>query len=215
GGDGAGAGERVAARCTEGKRTGGQMQEGIKPGKGEAVAQTCSEDGVMLPQVLPMLAVAAKPFDSPDYSFEIKYDGVRALTAVDESGWRLWGREGADYTARYPELDVLRRLPAGTLVDGELVTCDEKGSPDLRLLLRRDGVVDRWRIRQACRWCPVRYVLFDLLYHAGRCRMREPLVRRRESTSCPRCSPRSPRSHVDRRLPCKGIRLRFGREGGN
>jgi len=134
----------------------------------------------MLPQVLPMLAVAAKPFDSPDYSFEIKYDGVRALTAVDESGWRLWGREGADYTARYPELDVLRRLPAGTLVDGELVACDEKGRPDLRLLLRRHGVVDPWRIRQACRWCPVRYVLFDLLYHAGRCRMREPLVRRRE-----------------------------------
>jgi len=135
---------------------------------------------MMLPQVLPMLAVAAKPFDSPDYSFEIKYDGVRALTAVDESGWKLWGREGADYTARYPELDVLRRLPAGTLVDGELVACDEKGRPDLRLLLRRHGVVDPWRIRQACRWCPVRYVLFDLLYHAGRCRMREPLVRRRE-----------------------------------
>ena len=26
---------------------------------------------------------------------------------------------------------------------------------------------------------PVRYVLFDLLYHAGRCRMRESLMRRR------------------------------------
>ena len=74
----------------------------------------------MLPRLLPMLAVAAEPFDSPEYSFEIKYDGVRALAAVDEMGWRLWGRERADYTARYPELDVLRRLPAGTLVDGEL-----------------------------------------------------------------------------------------------
>jgi hypothetical protein len=37
-------------------------------------------------------------------------DGVRALAAVDETGWRLWGRERADYTARYPELDLLRRL---------------------------------------------------------------------------------------------------------
>jgi ATP-dependent DNA ligase len=61
----------------------------------------------MLPQVLPMLAVAAEPFDSPEYGFEIKYDGVRALAAVDEMGWRLWGRERADYTVRYPELDVL------------------------------------------------------------------------------------------------------------
>src|SRR5215470_12343091 len=81
----------------------------------------------MLPQVLPMLAVAAEPFDAPEYSFEIKYDGVRALAAVEEMGWRLWGRERADYTTRYPELDVLRRLPTRTLVDGELVAFDAEG----------------------------------------------------------------------------------------
>ena len=134
----------------------------------------------MLPQVLPMLAVAAEPFDSPEYCFEVKYDGVRALAAVDERGWRLWGRERADYTTRYPELNVLRRLPAGTLVDGELVAFDADGRPDLRRLLRRHLLTDSWRIRQAQRWCPVRYVLFDLLYHAGRCRMRESLMQRRE-----------------------------------
>jgi ATP-dependent DNA ligase len=134
----------------------------------------------MLPQVLPMLAVAGEPFDSPEYSFEIKYDGVRALAAVDASGWRLWGRERADYTARYPELEVLRRLPAGMLVDGELVASDAHGRPDLRLLLRRHGLAGSWRIRQATQWCPVRYVVFDLLYHTGRCLMREPLARRRE-----------------------------------
>jgi ATP-dependent DNA ligase len=135
----------------------------------------------MLPQVLPMLAVAAEPFDSPEYCFEIKYDGVRALAAVDEMGWRLWGRERADYTTRYPEIDLLRRLPAGTLVDGELVAFDTDGRPDLRRLLRRHGMTDSWRIRQARHWCPVRYVLFDLLYHRGRCLMREPLVRRRDA----------------------------------
>jgi ATP-dependent DNA ligase len=134
----------------------------------------------MLPQVLPMLAVAAEPFDSLEYCFEFKYDGVRALAAVDERGWRLWGRERADYTARYPELDVLRRLPTGTLVDGELVACDADGRPHLRRLLRRHGLVDPWRIRQARQWCPVRYVVFDLLYLSGRCQMRETLFRRRE-----------------------------------
>jgi len=134
----------------------------------------------MLPQVLPMLAVAAEPFDSPEYSFEIKWDGVRALAAVEGRGWRLWGRERADYTARYPELNVLRRLPAGTLVDGELVAFDADGRPDLRRLLCRHGLTDPWRIRQARHWCPVRHVLFDLLYHAGRCLTHEPLVLRRE-----------------------------------
>jgi len=44
------------------------------------------------------------------------------LAAVETASCRLWGRDAADYTARYPELAVLRRWPAGTLVDGELVT---------------------------------------------------------------------------------------------
>ena len=75
----------------------------------------------MLPTVMPMLATSGEPFDSPEYRFEIKWDGIRALAAIDATGWHLWGRDVADYTARYPELAVLQRLPRGTLVDGELV----------------------------------------------------------------------------------------------
>jgi ATP-dependent DNA ligase len=134
----------------------------------------------MLPRLLPMLAVPAAPFDSPEYSFEVKWDGIRALAAVETAGWRLWGRQRADYTARYLELDVLRRLPAGTLVHGELVAFDADGRPDLPRLLRRHGLTDSWRIRQAPRWCPVRYVLFDVLYHAGHCLVQEPLAQRRD-----------------------------------
>lgn len=117
----------------------------------------------MLPKLSSMLAVPVTPFDSSEYSFEVKWNGIRALAAVDTSGWRLWGRERADYTARFPELDVLRRLPAGTLVDGELVTFDAPGRPDLPRLLRRHGLTDPWRIRQPRHWCRLRYVLFDLL----------------------------------------------------
>jgi ATP-dependent DNA ligase len=127
-----------------------------------------------------MLAVPAAPFDSPEHSFEINWDGTRALTAVERGAWRLWGRERADYTARHPELDVLRHLPAGTLVDGELVACDANGRPDLPRLLRRHGLTDGWRIRQARRWCPARYVVFDALYDAGRCLLHEALAQRRQ-----------------------------------
>jgi ATP-dependent DNA ligase len=127
-----------------------------------------------------MLAVPAAPFDSPEYSFEVKWDGIRVLAARDPAGWRLWGRQRADYTARYPELEVLERLPLGTVVDGELVACDAEGRPALAQLLRRHGLTDPWHIRQARHWCSVRYVVFDLLYDAGRCWLREPLARRRE-----------------------------------
>ena len=131
--------------------------------------------------VAPMLAVTAQPFDSPAYSFEIKWDGVRALARVEARDWRLWGRQQADYTARYPELAALRQWPAGTLVDGELVAFDAAARPDLRRLLGRHGLADDWRIGQARRWCPVVYVVFDLLYHRGSCLMGEPLTRRREA----------------------------------
>ena len=75
---------------------------------------------MMLPAIQPMLAVPAAPFDAAGYCFEIKWDGVRTLAAVDERGGRLWGRDGGDYTMRYPELiAALMRWPAGTLVDGD------------------------------------------------------------------------------------------------
>jgi len=65
--------------------------------------------------LLPMLATQAKPFDNDDYLFEIKWDGIRALAASEGGGhWRLWGRAGADYTLRYPELAV-QRYPNSTL----------------------------------------------------------------------------------------------------
>jgi ATP-dependent DNA ligase len=133
----------------------------------------------MLPQVLPMLSVSAAPFDAADFVFEVKWDGVRALAAVDAHGWRLWGRGGSDYTSRYPEWAVLRQFPAGTLVDGELMVFRD-GRADLARLLQRHQLVDALKIRHAPRWCPVHYVLFDLLYHAGRCLLHEPLARRRE-----------------------------------
>jgi bifunctional non-homologous end joining protein LigD len=65
-------------------------------------------------------------------------------------------------------------------VNGELVAFDADGRPDLPRLLRRHGLTDPWRIRQARHWCPLRYVVFDLLYYNGHRLLAEPLARRRE-----------------------------------
>jgi bifunctional non-homologous end joining protein LigD len=132
----------------------------------------------MINRISPMLATSAEPFDSFEYAFEIKWDGVRALAAVEDGQWRLWGRDLADYTPRYPELDVLRRLPSGTIVDGELVAF-RHGRPDLNAILGRHQLLDPMRIRFASRQIPVRFVLFDLLYHQGRTLLHEPFYRRR------------------------------------
>jgi hypothetical protein len=36
-----------------------------------------------------MLAVPAAPFDAPEYSFEVKWNGIRTLAAMEAAGWRL------------------------------------------------------------------------------------------------------------------------------
>jgi bifunctional non-homologous end joining protein LigD len=125
---------------------------------------------------LPMLATKAAPFDAEDYLFEVKWDGVRALAAVEHDSWSLWGRHGLDYTTRYPELNVLRSLPSGTVVDGELVVLD-RGRADLPTLLRRH--LRHRPIPVGYATAPLCYVLFDLLFLRGRPRLKEPLIRRR------------------------------------
>src|SRR5439155_27031486 len=92
---------------------------------------------------LPMLATASAPFDSEEYTFEVKWDGVRALASVEQGQCCVWGRHAVDYTPRYPELAVLGRLPAGTVVDGELVVWRD-GRAEFPALLSR-----RQRLREA------------------------------------------------------------------
>ena len=134
----------------------------------------------MSQRLLPMLAVPSAPFDSPEYLFEVKWDGVRALAACGPDG-AVWGRDAADYSARYPELAVLGRFPAGTVLDGELVRWGPEGLSNLGAILKRHQLTHPVRIEQASRSQPVCYVVFDLLYLRGRSLLGEPLQRRREA----------------------------------
>lgn len=121
-----------------------------------------------------MLAMSGDPFDDPRSIFQVKWDGVRALTSVSGGKLRIWGREGADYSDRYPELNVLLDLPDGTMLDGEFFMV-RGGVPDFHALMSRHGRRPR---RAPYRLEPIRYVVFDLLYHAGQSLLNEPLSHR-------------------------------------
>jgi hypothetical protein len=62
-----------------------------------------------------------------------------------------------------------------------VVAFDAAGRPQLRRLLCRHALLDGWRIEQAAQWCPVTYVVFDLLWLRGRSLLRQPLKQRREA----------------------------------
>jgi DNA ligase D-like protein (predicted ligase) len=130
----------------------------------------------------PMLAVAGQPFDSADHSFEIKWDGTRALALIDggrAAPYRLPNRRRNEMVQRYPELEVLRRLPAGTALDGEIVVL-KGGKPDFAALQRREQVRSEFKIKQLARLMPATLVAFDLLYRQSESVMHLPCQERRQ-----------------------------------
>jgi bifunctional non-homologous end joining protein LigD len=116
--------------------------------------------------------LARRAFNSPEYLFELKWDGIRALVSHDASGLRASDRAGGDLLPAVPELRDLR-LPEGIVLDGEIVVCDSRGRPSYDLLAGRLGPKAAKRGRG-----PI-FVAFDLLYADGRPLISRPLAERR------------------------------------
>jgi bifunctional non-homologous end joining protein LigD len=108
---------------------------------------------------------ADQPFDSADWLFEIKYDGVRALAIRDGGKTQLFGRNRREITQRYPEAALaLDALPLRRFaLDGEIVVPDESGRPSFQLLQRRINVADPREVARLSLALPVTYWVFDLL----------------------------------------------------
>jgi DNA ligase D-like protein (predicted ligase) len=121
----------------------------------------------------------AEPFDSPDYIFEVKWDGVRAIGVIEDGAARLHGRNLRDLTPLYPELSSLPRAldSQHAVVDGEIAAWGTESLPDFALLrprlLQPDAPVPP---RQRS---PIIYQVFDLLALDGRWLLDLPLYERR------------------------------------
>jgi DNA ligase D-like protein (predicted ligase) len=130
-----------------------------------------------------MLArTADKPPDSADYLYEVKWDGIRAMIALDEGEIRIHGRNRMDLTKQFPELLVSEQAFRATsgLFDGEIVCLEADGRPDFGNVIQRmqqktPGGIDRAKGKH-----PAVCYLFDCLYLDGRPIVNEPLSRRRE-----------------------------------
>jgi bifunctional non-homologous end joining protein LigD len=114
---------------------------------------------------LTLAKTADDPFDSKDWIFELKYDGVRALAIRDGENVRLFGRNQRDITRRYPEVTLaLAALPFERFViDGELVALDDDGRPSFQLLQRRMHQDDPREAARLSLAIPVTLFTFDLL----------------------------------------------------
>ena len=97
------------------------------------------------------LANARAAFSHPDWIFELKWDGFRAIAYIDSGRCKLVSRKGNDFKS-FPSLNESIASAAGSrsaVLDGEIVCLDRRGKPQFTELLFRRG--------------EPRFVAFDLL----------------------------------------------------
>ena len=136
--------------------------------------------------VHPMLATSVeKPFDNPEWLFEIKWDGYRAVSFIQDGKVRLVSRNQNDLTGEFPEL---HELPASVkaknaVLDGEIVVLDEQGRASFSLMQQRTGIRKGGRRTGARRELRVVYYIFDLIHLDGYDLRRVALEQRKQALS--------------------------------
>ncbi len=126
-----------------------------------------------MPRVLkPMLAsVVEEPFDDPDWVFEVKWDGYRAIAEIRDGTVSLYSRNGISYDKKFsPVVESLRKFGFNAVLDGEIVVVDDQGRPDFQMLQHyHDSGTGH-----------LLYYVFDILYFKGHDLTDLPLIRRKE-----------------------------------
>lgn len=120
--------------------------------------------------IKPMLATLVDdPFSDPDWLFETKWDGVRAVCFISKGRARFVSRNQIEMTGQYPELaGIADQVNASqAILDGEIVALDEHGVSRFQLLQRRLGRKNEGEIRQLASRTRIAYYVFDLIHLDG------------------------------------------------
>jgi bifunctional non-homologous end joining protein LigD len=131
----------------------------------------------------PMFARSGKlPPREDQFGFEVKWDGIRTVLYADHGHAELRGRNGSDFTPRYPEVRELARLLGArrVILDGEVVALDDQGRPSFERLQARMHLASDSAVRRRMRDIPATYVIFDLLYLDGHSTLSLSYEERRE-----------------------------------
>ncbi|MDP4220328.1 MAG: RNA ligase family protein, partial [Bacteroidota bacterium] len=126
-----------------------------------------------LRRIKPMLAkLAGEPFDDPEWLFEVKFDGYRALAGIDGKGKiDLYSRNFISFNTRYVSIvEELKRIRHRAILDGEIVIEDANGISRFQLLQNY----------QSTGKGTLKYYAFDLLHLDGKSTRSLPLSDRKE-----------------------------------
>jgi hypothetical protein len=135
----------------------------------KTIQETRARQAARFVEPMQCLAVAKLP-EGPDWEYEIKFDGYRALGVKSAGGVRLMSRNGNDFSARFPSVArSLSKLPDDSVLDGEIVALDETGRPSFNVLQNYNHADT-----------PLQFYAFDLLHLFGKNLRDRPFDDRRE-----------------------------------
>lgn len=131
----------------------------------------------------PMLSGSSEKLPAgKDYIFEVKWDGIRAIIALEDGQVRIHSRNQNDITNQFPELlaaDKAFRATCG-LFDAEIVCLNKQGKPEFKKVINRLMASGGTNIQKLSRSSPVYCYIFDCMYMDGRSLVNEPLTKRKE-----------------------------------
>lgn len=122
--------------------------------------------------IKPMLASPAKKiFKDPDWVFELKWDGYRVLSNINDGDVEMYSRNGISYNSKFAAIRrELETIPHDCILDGEVVILDKNGTNDFQKLQKYDPNKTEGELR---------YYVFDLLHLNGIDTVSLPLLERK------------------------------------
>jgi len=113
-----------------------------------------------------------QPFDSPDWIYEIKWDGYRVIGYLNRGKVEIRSRNNLSFNEKFNVIrDALEQWDIKAVVDGEIVALDEHGHADFQQL---QNVLKHKNTARLV------YYVFDLLWYDGKDLTQLPLLERKE-----------------------------------
>jgi len=118
-----------------------------------------------------LAALIEKPFDNKDWIYEIKFDGYRMISTIQNGNVEMASRNQISFSSKYPQLkNIMKKIKHNAVLDGEVVAVDSSGNPQFQLLqnYQKTGIGN------------IIYYVFDMLWIDGHNIENLPLVERKK-----------------------------------
>lgn len=120
------------------------------------------------------------PFDSPNYIYELKLDGLRCIAYLDENLTELRNKRNLRLLSKFPELkDINKQVKERCILDGELIVL-KNGVPDFFELQHRSLLTDTFKMQLSYSKFPASFVAYDILYIKDHDTLELPLMERKK-----------------------------------